>query len=377
MNNNDFLPGVVGHSQVKERLRKLYHAGKLPQSMLFYGPEGTGKEAAALVLGRILLCSDENPPCGQCKACRLYMKFEHSDFHFLFPVKDPAKKDSSIVDWEERMSEKELENYRREIEKKTQDLYYKIEYPGASGILNAQVKKIIVKSSLSPFMGKNRFALISPADLMNNIAQNTLLKLLEEPPENLYICLVTSRFESLLPTVLSRCQAFYFPPLKESEIFDALTEEFDIEEAKAKTIAAQSGGSYVRAKNIFMEGDPARSQALDEFLLQITVKNQAKVYQFIKKCDRMKNKALLKDILLSLDRWLRDVQLLDQGLDVKYNVDLSDRLKNFRNNIKYTNLEEVRRQILQSIELIDKNVYIDLILTNLAVLLSKHIVYEK
>ncbi len=65
--------------------------------------------------------------------------------------------------------------------------------------------------SLTPFAGTAKVALIDNADRLTEEAQNALLKMLEEPNRSSICILVTSRPDSLLPTILSRCQQFFFP----------------------------------------------------------------------------------------------------------------------------------------------------------------------
>jgi|GEM_PF-1205054 len=369
---DEFLAGVVGQNDVKSRLWRLTEAGKLPHALLFYGNEGTGKEAAGLELGRHLLCSGEKPPCGVCNSCKMYRHFQHPDFYYLFPIKRPVKvKDGH--DWVDKMSETELENYRKELKNIENDLYYPVNYPGASGIILDQVRLMIQRSSLTSYMGGRRYALISPAEAMNLESQNSLLKLLEEPPPDFFLCLVSSRPEAMLPTVVSRCQAFYFRPLSEEEIAGGLIRHYQADAEKVKVIAKRADGSFGQARLLFKEGDPARDEALDVFLQEIVKENPVAVYNFCRKYEKTTNKAYLKQILLRLDQWFKDVSMLDAGLNPQYNGDKDDRLERFRRNMKYNNLEAVRQATMEAVDLVDKNVYIDMILTNLAAVYRKHI----
>ncbi len=68
------------------------------------------------------------------------------------------------------------------------------------------VKKIQKKIFLKPVNSKEKAVIIEDADLLTTEAQNSLLKVLEEPPTNTYIMLGTGTTEKLLPTILSRCQ---------------------------------------------------------------------------------------------------------------------------------------------------------------------------
>ena len=371
MNNTDnFLGRTAGHEKIKCRLLRLIETDKLPHALLFYGPQGTGKEAVGLELGKFLLCQGENPICGSCKSCRILSNFEHPDFHYIFPIKSPKQKKAGF-DWEAKMSENELVSFRTELTKKKEDLYYNINFPSATGILTDQIRRMIQRSSLTSYLSSNRFALISPADAMNITAQNALLKLLEEPPDGFFLCLITARPESILPTIASRCQSFYFPPLTEDEIRSGLKKIYKTQEKEIEKVVSRAGGSIVNALQLLKEGDPARTEALDDFLMAVIKENPIKIYKFCKKYEKSKDKVFLKEILLRLEQWFRDIALTDAKITPRFNKDIADRIDLFRKNVEYSDLAEMRSITLKAVDLIDKNVYIDLILSNLAIAYAK------
>lgn len=380
---------VVGQQPLKENLKRLLSQNKLPHALLFYGPDGVGKEAAALEIGKFLLCQSDNAPCGACASCRRYDRFEHPDFYFLFPLKKPAK-DYSGGEWENAMNEKEMDDYRKEVDAKSKDYYYKMNYPSAQNILIGQVRQIIQKSSLKAFSGDNRFAIISPAHLMNNEAQNSLLKLLEEPPEGFYLCLATSRPEALLPTVVSRCQPFYFPPLSKDVIKKELIEKHQASPEQAEAISGRADGSFAKTLDILRNGEPLRNEAVFGFISEIVTNDPLRIFMMLKGYNKekfkeknpdkreiisiekhMNDKNAAVEILLNVDHWLRDIDMMDSGLKPQYNPDLMDRLQKFRGGLNYKDISKMRTLLMNAVDLINKNVYIDLIYLNLANQFSK------
>lgn len=374
--NDHFMERLAGHTSLKNLFRRLISKDKLPHALLFYGPGGVGKEAAGIELGRFLLCRENEAPCGICASCKRFDKFEHPDFFFLFPVEKP-KRSAPPGEWEAGMSEEQVNAYRDNLKAKSDDIYHKISIQRAANILIDQVRQLIQKSALTSYQGGNRFALISPADKMNIQAQNSLLKMLEEPPPGFYLCLATSRPESLLDTIKSRCQPCYFPPLTRNDILEGLTARYGAAEAQAESAIDRAGGSFVKAREILREGDPARDIAVSEFLLNVITNKPVDIYLFLtQKLGKMdRNEA--KNIITALDCWLRDIQMMDCGLQPKHNRDLMDRLEKFRKNIKYRDIDEIRRLLLDSIDLIDKNVYLDTIFINLANRMSRAMVWMK
>ncbi len=100
-----------------------------------------------------------------------------------------------------------------------------------------------------------RICIVDCADELNISAENALLKMLEEPPENGLFLLIANRPGQLLPTIRSRCHRLDLKPLTEATIRAALAEhEPDADEADIRLAAALSGGSLRRAIQ-FLNGE--------------------------------------------------------------------------------------------------------------------------
>lgn len=374
--NTVFFQDITGQDAIKQRLERLTLSGKLPHALLFHGPKGVGKEAAALALGRALLCTGKIKPCGVCNSCRLLANFEHPDLYFLFPIKKP-KKDFSGGEWESAMNDDEVKAYREELNEKKKDNYYEIDYPNASEIIIGQVRRLIQMSSITSYLGGSRVGIISPGEAMNKEAQNSLLKLLEEPPQGFFLIVVSHNPEGLYPTIISRCQPFYFPPLPADKIKTGLIEKYGIKTGEAEKAASMADGSFVKAKKIALQGDPARDIALNEFMVPLLKSEFDKIYFFCHKYSSSGDKTELKEILNRMEQFIRDVEMIDASFPPKMNKDLLERLNMFRNNINYTDLSKIRKLIMEAVDLMDKNVYIDLIITNLANRMLKELAWKK
>ena len=136
-----------------------------PHAILFVGPASSGKTTLALDLAAALLCTADDPPArpdGTCRGCRLLASGNHPDLHRLAP-----------------------------------------EGPGGQ-ITIGQVRGLINELALLPVEGGARVAILEQADRMNEDAQNSLLKTLEEPPDGLTIVLCADEEDRLLPTIQSR-----------------------------------------------------------------------------------------------------------------------------------------------------------------------------
>lgn len=144
-------------------LARRAQARKLHHGLLLAGNEGLGKAEFALIFAQYLLCSNKSGDraCGQCQSCMLNAADTHPDLH--------------IVE-----SEKQI----------------------GVDLIRQSIEKLTSKSHIS----ENRVLIIYQADSMTEAASNALLKTLEEPMSGAYLCLVSAKPNSLLPTILSRCE---------------------------------------------------------------------------------------------------------------------------------------------------------------------------
>lgn len=194
------------HAVVASRL--VPESFALGQTYIFFGQNGQGKRTAAVDIARQANClRAEVEPCASCRA------FEQGS---------------------------------------TADLIV-VEADGASIGID-QVRNLHESLTLTPYrIDSQRFVVINDAELLTTEAQNALLKLIEEPPPLTSIILVTSQLESLLPTVISRGRAIYFPPVTTAQIGEWLGQQG---QAKlAKEIAPLAEGAPGLALRLAQEDD--------------------------------------------------------------------------------------------------------------------------
>ena len=166
-------------------------AAHLPHALLIHGARGLGKLALAEGIARLLLCESEGAPkpCGACAGCRWYATGNHPDFRRVEP--------EALAPAAEATEEGE-------------------EAPGRRGKPSTEIKVEQVRAlaaflNLGSHRGRARIALVHPAEEMNIVAANALLKGLEEPPSGAVFVLVSHRPARLLPTLRSRCVALPVP----------------------------------------------------------------------------------------------------------------------------------------------------------------------
>jgi len=167
------------HAEQWRQLLAALRAGRLPHALLLHGPQGMGKRAFAGRLVRTLLCAspgEAGAACDRCRSCQLHAAGNHPDYQYLTLLVEDGKQ-------------------RRDI-------------------AIDQVRGLIDFMALTSSFAGRKVVLIEPAERMNRNAANALLKVLEEPPGEAVLVLVSSRPTALPVTVRSRCRqlAFSRPP---------------------------------------------------------------------------------------------------------------------------------------------------------------------
>lgn len=195
-------------------LRQLQHAldnNRLPHGLLFAGPEGVGKRAAAYALAARLLCEDPQglDACGHCPSCRYLTAGTHPDL--LLPAKDIPREGSIGI--------KRLRTMLGQLATTSHD-----------------------KRSVVVLVGAER---------LTREAANAFLKTLEEPAPGITFILTASHPEALPETVRSRLATYLFAPLPAADVADLLTAaDLPYRPAQIDLAARLSGGSLAKARRL-------------------------------------------------------------------------------------------------------------------------------
>ena len=226
------LREIIGHRRLTTLIARAIERESLPPTLLFAGPSGVGKWAAARAASQAVNCLEPVKPagelaidaCGKCRACDRIARGVHVDVITL----EPDDKASIKID---------------------------------------VVRDVLSRTGFRPFEGRKRVVLIREADSLEPASQNSLLKSLEEPPPGTMFILTTAVPGALLPTVRSRCMRLRFGRLTSSEVAAALIRDHDYSDADARQTAPLADGSLGQALSL-IDNDLTMFRELAMGLLQ-------------------------------------------------------------------------------------------------------------
>lgn len=306
---------LVGQERIVEILARAVTGKRLPHAYLFLGPEGSGREAAALGLAKALLCSSDHErrgsqpdtlPCGECDSCRQSQKLAHPGLTLLFPTPKP-KEASSEEQPDISYSSAQQKQIEELLKLKAEDPYTPLTVAGGQEILIEHIRALRREFRLTSYSGGWRVVIVSQADRLRVEAANAFLKLLEEPPKQVMFILTSTRESKLLPTIVSRCQILRFPPLAEGELAEELEGKLDVDPKIASSAARLAGGSWREAVRWAKE-DPAGEMTKAVDMLRQLVKGDPGVIDLVTDSVAQSSAGEFERLLVLLSKWLRDVQ---------------------------------------------------------------------
>ncbi len=189
--------GLTG-SRAAAGLARQIASDEVAHSWLLLGPPGAGKRVAAVAMAAAVNCPEQpGIGCGRCSSCERIARHRHPDVHHVVPE-------------------------------------------GPLIAVDQIRESVIPEAARSPFEGRRKVFVIEEAERMNDAAQNSLLKTLEEPHADTMFVLISEREDELLETIKSRCRVVRLEPLSRERVVEILESQGAApEQARiAATIAA-------------------------------------------------------------------------------------------------------------------------------------------
>lgn len=281
--------GMVGHGMVVKMLRRQLanpqNGGGVGHAYLFTGMSGVGRRTLALRFAQALNCTAPiapGIPCGKCRSCVQTDQMKHPDLHIL---------------------QSGMEGGTLKVE---------------------QIRELQHSLSLAPYEARYRVALLLRFEEANPNAANALLKNLEEPPPQVVLIMTASNVETLLPTIVSRCQVMRLGLVPAAAIAVGLQTYWQVEEKEAQRLSRLCGGRPGYALQLLQNPEilEQRRQWMDQ-LLRLFSAGRVERFAFahaiadFRAKDADKKLAMQNDLRAMLLTWLsfgRDVFLCSTGV---------------------------------------------------------------
>ncbi|TVP50367.1 MAG: hypothetical protein EA341_07620 [Mongoliibacter sp.] len=301
---------IPGLEDVKEKIIQAVKNNHLAHALLFHGPEGSANLKMALALATYLHCQNpqDNDSCGECPSCQKMSRLVHPDMNFSVPVPGEGKEDKedkkkldpiaafrlfaiqngygNISDWV----------YQNDFEKKQLN------------ISKNAARQVIKTLSLKSFEGGYKIMLIWAPEFMNAASANSMLKILEEPPEKTVFLLVTSQPEQLLTTILSRTQKVMVRAFSDEEIMSHLVAENMCSREGAVQIAPLADGNMREAYRMIDQVADENTVLIRDWFRACFSVDINQIFNFVDNFSS-KDKESQKSLLLTGINVLREVML--------------------------------------------------------------------
>ncbi|MCX7909706.1 MAG: hypothetical protein N2560_09370 [Ignavibacteria bacterium] len=372
---------IINQEKIKIFFQKVLKEKTLSNAYCFFGIEGVGKFALALNIIKTYSClqpkieGDFLEPCEGCSNCLSIrsLKFPNVEYIFSLPsFKTQEKEGDSIYS---SLSDSVIEEMNSKLRNKINNPYVKFAIEGANQIRIAQIRELRKSLALSNSFPGRKFIVIFNAEDMRVEAQNAFLKTLEEPREDITFFLLTTRRESLLPTILSRCQSIFFPPLSDDEVFFYLIRNFNKSENELRIVSRFANGSITKAIEL-VESNLKETRDYLVNILRFALKKELPGKQLIESIEKFAenlDKKGAQSCLQLLANWIRDAILLTQNgtNNLIVNLDDLDTLKRFSEKFGNKPLGSAIEIIENCNLMINSNVQIPNVFINLFLELRK------
>jgi len=272
---------IYGHSWAVHFLQHtLKSTDGLRHAYLFLGQLQVGKSTLARAFVQALFCEKSSQqPCGECRACRLLQHGNHPDFRIIQPLSKEGAVDR------------------------------------IDGTLRTeQATEIIHEAALRPMEARYKVFLIQDFHNAHPAFANKLLKTLEEPPDHVLLLVTARDRESILSTIVSRCQVMELRPLTIAEVENALLQKWKALPEQAALLARLAKGSLGWAVQQLADRDGAnrRHEQLTQ-LHKLVQANRVERLNFVEQLATDRNNDQLFSMLDLWTTWWRDVMLAQAG----------------------------------------------------------------
>ena len=314
-----FFKDIIGNEKNQNALKTVIKNGKISHAYIMSGIDGVGKTTVAKAFSMGIMCENfTDDSCGECKSCHLIKSNSHPDIKVLdLTVDEDGTKKATI---------------------------------GVEAIRS--LKKDVY---LKPFYGKRKIYILENAELMTVEAQNSLLKVFDEPPEYAVIILVCSNINKILSTIISRAVNLRFDALKPAEILQ-FTEKNYSDFNNKKVISEICGGSIKKAVELIEDeaGLELRSKVLKAFFYLLLAESDTAINELAEIL--VQNKSINAEIISMLSNYLSDLAKVKSGhKELIMNLDFLNEIIRNSESMDINSIYEMQNELAEFNEYILRN----------------------
>ena len=316
---------TIGHDKAINVLRRSIDQGRMSHVYLLVGPRHVGKMTLALDLARAANCLQDEKPCGECVQCDRITRGLHADVRLV------------------GVGSGETGNGR-----------------GKVNIGIGQVREIQREANLKPFEGRCRVFIFDGSEHLSGEAANSLLKTLEEPPNQVLLVLLASHREALLSTISSRCQTLELRPVPQPLIVSYLETRYRVDSVTANEIARLSDGRPGWAIEAAIQ--PEMRQKITEKLNDIEEVVGGSLEERFAYAAGLasafgRDRDLARQELTLWLEWWRDVMLIkEDALQSVKHLSRTEKLKAVADSLSSAQVVRTINAVRETIDLLESNV---------------------
>jgi len=309
--------GMIGHTWAINLLAEHIAHGQERHAYLLTGPQGVGRRTLALRFAQGLNCQAPPAPGLPCRNCSACKRIEARQYPDLTVVEAEHEGEVLRID---------------------------------------QVRELQHTLALAPYEARYRVALILRFEEAHSSAANAMLKTLEEPPGQVVVILTAQSAESLLPTIVSRCEVIRLRPLSMDETSHGLQEVKGVPPEIADHLAHISGGRPGYALRLYTQPQMLEQRrSFIEELIQLLTSSRRERFAYA--IVRVNNKDEMRHELQVWLTFWRDVLIYTSGItDSITNLDYSGPLRQLAGEIGMKAAQFYVNLIENTIVRIDHNV---------------------
>ena len=311
---------IIGHDDLKRRLRQQIDAGRISHAQLFSGMAGYGTLPLALAYVQYLFCPNrhDGDSCGVCPSCQQVSALAHPDLHFVYPVNKREKKSSDVI-----TSDMFIDLWRTTWRERggiftAEEWYERLDLGKTmKGLITAkESEEIIRKLQFKSFSADYKAMIIWLPETMNQEAANKILKILEEPWDKTLFILVSERPDLLLQTIISRTQEVTVQGIDNATL-ERIALSQGKNEVEARNMSRLAKGSLLELNSLIRgESDEARHQYFELFCSLMRLSYNDKHLELMEWAEEMTTltREAQRQFFLNAVRLLRESYMLHAGL---------------------------------------------------------------